>query len=125
MLREYDFDIVKRFKVNNFTIYSDHTPLSIALICGKQLPGQDAAETDYEYYQWNDQKKDLFRRGLITKLPDLNKLVFSDANLNSANICNTVNEFVQILDSATKPLFCKSRKPISENVDLCQMGGNI
>ena len=52
----------------------------------------------------------IFRRGLITKLPDLNKLILTYNNLSTQNICNTVNEFVKIINSVAKPLFCRNRK---------------
>ena len=110
LIRECDFDIVSNFKVSSFNIYSDHTPLNFGIVCGNILRRQNIPNTEYEQYRSNDQKRDMFRRGLISKLPDLNSLTLTNDNLSSENICSTVNSFVEILDSVAKPLFCKSGK---------------
>ena len=110
LIRECDFDIVSNFKVSSFNIYSDHTPLNFGIVCGNILRRQNIPNTEYEQYRWNEQKRDMFRLGLISKLPDLNTLTLTNDNLSSENICSTVKDFVEILDSVAKPLFCKSGK---------------
>ena len=96
--------------MSSFNIYSDHTPFNFGIACDNILRRQNIPDTEYEPYRWNDQKRDLFRRGLISKLPDLNNLTLTDDKLSSENICSTVNDFVEILDSVVKRLFCKSGK---------------
>ena len=59
---------------------------------------------EYEYYKWESDKKDIFRRELISKLPVLNDIIKPE-NLNEQNISVTVNKFVDVINTVAEPLF--------------------
>ncbi|MEW8546452.1 MAG: reverse transcriptase family protein, partial [Candidatus Thiodiazotropha sp.] len=106
LLRECDFEIVKNFKVNDFNIFSDHTPLSIEFCCSKGFVNVNE-DRDYEHYKWDCEKRDIFRRDLISQLPVLNNLTCSEENLNADNISSTIDSFVKVINNVAEPLFCK------------------
>ena len=106
LMKPESFCYINKFEVKSFNEFSDHAPLKFSLtVFGNekfQLHGQ--SEESFRF-QWNDNKRDAFRRGLIGKLPDMNNAIHAlDQNdKNSVNMA--VNNFLTILNDVATPLF--------------------
>ena len=83
-------------------MFSDHAPLYVEISCSTQDTRNDGNH-NYEYYKWDRDKKDTFRRELISQLPLLNDII-NPENLNERNISETVNKFVNVINTAAEPL---------------------
>ena len=103
LLKQNSFPVIKNFKVMEFNMFSDHAPLYIEISCCTH-DTRNRENHDYEFYKWDSDKKDTFRRGLISQLPLLNDIVKPE-NLNERNISETVNEFVNVINTVAEPLF--------------------
>ena len=84
-------------------MFSDHAPLYVEISCSTQDTRNDGNH-DYEYYKWDSDKKDTFRRELISQLPLLNDIIKLES-LNERNISETVYKFVNVINTAAEPLF--------------------
>ena len=103
LIRQCKFSVIRNFKVKDFNMFSDHAPLYIKILCSNHDSGHNE-NYEYEYYKWESDKKDIFRRELISKLPVLNDIIKPE-NLNEQNISVTVNKFVDVINTVTEPLF--------------------
>ena len=63
------------------------------------------------FYKWTCDKNDMFKRGLIEKLPTFNKIVNVNTYTNST-LNDMINQFSEILCSVANPLF--ERKVLSK-----------
>ena len=66
LIRQCEFSVIKSFKVKDFNMFSDHAPLYIEILCSNQDSGHNE-NYEYDYYKWESDKKDIFRRELISK----------------------------------------------------------
>ena len=57
------------------------------------------------FYKWTCDKKDMFRRGLIEKLPTFNKIVNDVNTYHNITLNDMINQFSEILCSVANPLF--------------------
>ena len=117
LIRQCRFSVIKNFKVKEFNMFSDHALLYIEIFCSNQNVGNNEYH-DYEFHKWDNSKKDIFRRELIVQLPLLNDFIKPE-NLNERHISDTVNKFVNVINTVAEPLFCvkgrNSRKRINCN----------
>ncbi|MEW8544999.1 MAG: hypothetical protein AB2693_15855, partial [Candidatus Thiodiazotropha sp.] len=88
LMKECDFLLLDDFSVNDFTMFSDHAPLTIKLNCSLNL-SQDRDKTEYTYCKWDSARKDEFRRQLISQLPFFNNSTQTADNLTAENIDHT------------------------------------
>ena len=112
LLREHDFPRVTSFQIGSFNMYSDHASLRFNLFGGKSLPNipiELNISDEYYTYSWDQDKRDVFRRRLIGKLPDFNKIL-NNVNLSDTHsIESMVSSFSSKICEVADPLFMKRK----------------
>jgi len=103
----YDFNCIDNFVINPFNEWSDHTPLSFSINCGRMRGSIDSRYTRTDI-KWNEALRDNFRSGLIARLTELNLLVNSLDIHERESIDDCVNKFSCILQEVANPLFSKT-----------------
>lgn len=104
LLKDCIFPSLLNFCIESFNEWSDHAPLSITLKCKcNPLPNEDTFT--YTRTRWKDDQRDDFRRKLIAQLPVLNALTLNTDMLNSSNVNQTLDKFIESFRCITDPLF--------------------
>lgn len=108
MCEQNNFRYIKSFDISDFNIYSDHAILSIKVLTNCDIPNK-YSNNSFQYTKWSPDKRDEFRRRLITRLPDLNHLLNeSEPMVSDRNgVYGIADRFVEILNDEAKPLFHK------------------
>jgi hypothetical protein len=97
--------------VFDFNEYSDHAPLHFS-ITGERSRDQTYIESDcITTVKWNDNKRDEFRRSLISKLPVLNEIIRNVDSSNCDSVNNCINNFVNTVNLVAVPIFRKKKCP--------------
>ena len=112
LLREQYFPRVTSFQIGSFNMYSDHASLRFNLFGGKSLPNISIElniSDEYYTYLWDQDKRDVFRRRLIGKLPYFNK-ISNNVNLSDTHsIDSMVSSFSSKISEVADPLFMKRK----------------
>ncbi|XP_053380327.1 uncharacterized protein LOC128548838 [Mercenaria mercenaria] len=117
LCEQCNFKYIQSFKISDFNIFSDHAILEFKVVINCKSTENDKGNS-FQYTKWFANKRDEFRRRLITRLPELNPLL-SDSEAVAADrntVDSTVNRFVGIINEEAKPLFYKEVK--SNNVKV-------
>ena len=116
LLREQDFPRVTSFQIGSFNMYSDHASLRFNFFGGKSLPNISIElniSDEYYTYSWDQDKRDVFRRRLIGKLPDFNKIL-NNVNLSDKHsIESMVSSFSSKICEVADPI-CMKRKSLNK-----------
>ena len=111
LLKQDNFGCICDFCVLEFNEFSDHAPLQFALNIGQEKDKENKhPSTAYsDKFTWVPEKN-IFRRKLIAKLPEING-VFGNIDRNSAECVNeTVLSFVNIINEVAEPCFKQKKK---------------
>ncbi len=76
LLNKQDFHMIDQFTVDSPNEYSDHCPLSFTLLCNHARDSSGEC-VEHRRVKWCDSGKHEFRRGIISKLTDMNSIVRS------------------------------------------------
>ncbi|XP_053380261.1 uncharacterized protein LOC128548803 [Mercenaria mercenaria] len=106
-----------QFNPYDFNIFSDHAILEFKVVINCKSTENDKGNS-FQYTKWFANKRDEFRRRLITRLPELNLLLSdSEAVATDRNtVDSTGNRSVGIINEEAKPLFYKEVR--SNNVKV-------
>lgn len=116
LLKELDFSLIHEFYIGSFNTFSDHAPLHFtirsAVYTSKDNGPCPRSSTSL---RWANEKREFFRRGLIGKLPELNRSL-NDVNVNDNNSLDAmIDKFTSIIREVTEPLFKYNMKYKSSN----------
>ena len=115
LLKFESFHIVGQFKVLAFNEFSDHAPLQFSLRAPPVNNDDDNfMHTSFKYI-WNNEQRDMFRRKLISKLPDFNRICENVNRRDRRSVNGAVCDFVNVINDAASPLFRKCAN-IQQNV---------
>ena len=112
--------MLNTFQVGKFDIFSDHAPLYFQLK-GKCMlyANNDRRPIDnVTIYRWNSTHKDVFRRKMIGKLPDLNRIVNTENISDNTSIDKMIERFSFHIQEIAAPLFERNsvgNKPQTRN----------
>ena len=82
-LKEFEFSLIRDYCIGDFNSHSDLAVLYFANFgCSVVNSNSSDDQSQNTFYKWNCDKKDMFRRGLIGKLPTFNTIV-NDVNTNT------------------------------------------
>ena len=114
LTREYNFSLIKRFTIESLNEWSDHCPLSFS-VCSKthSLSNDGNHET---IFKWSNEKRDIFRSQLISKLPDFNQIVKDVNTSDKKSINDTLNSFTRTLREIADPLFSQVKRPKKKHI---------
>ena len=105
LLSKDDFQLINEFSVGRFDMYIDHAPLLFSI----QFPFTPADKNKHNeksiYFKWTDEKRDLFRRNVISELSRLNDCLYNVEKGNRNNIEEMVSNFSNSISKAADPLF--------------------
>lgn len=124
LLKEPDFDTLSMFEICPFNIFSDHAALRLGMRAIKPLTEDIVNNNEsrvHTVYKWNTEHKEIFRRGLIAKLPDFNNLIVSADCSDLNRIDYTVDMFTNIISEVASPLFKREYKnnvPSQANLNI-------
>ena len=78
LLKYESFHLVGQFRVLAFNEFSDHAPLQFSLRANSinKDNGENVTNSSYKY-MWTSEQRDLFRRKLIFRLPDVNIILIT------------------------------------------------
>ncbi|XP_060585357.1 uncharacterized protein LOC132741248 [Ruditapes philippinarum] len=106
LCKEDSFDQISSFEIQEFNEFSDHAPLAFSINSGglkdhfdQQTHGEDTC------IRWDSDKRDAFRRSLISKLPDFNAILIGHDNCDKTSINKCVSDFVSLINNVASPLF--------------------
>lgn len=106
LLNHNDFDRITQFAIQSFTEFSDHAPLSFTIHARRQsVPGASNGNGEHFYYRWDDTCNAEFRRGLISKLPELNTVLTNVSMHERDSVSHAVSSFVHVIRDVADPLF--------------------
>lgn len=108
LLKYESFHLVGQFKVLAFNEFSDHAPLQFSLRASSlnKDNGENVTNSSYKY-MWNSEQRDLFRRKLISRLPDVNKIFDNINRRDRRSVTDAVCDFVNVINDVASPLFRK------------------
>ncbi|MES9885080.1 MAG: endonuclease/exonuclease/phosphatase family protein, partial [Sedimenticola sp.] len=114
LLNYNDFEYVQSFAIQNFTEFSDHAPLSFSLHTrGRRNMEGINGDTEQVYFRWDEKLLPDFRRGLISKLPDLNIILENANSYERESVSEAVSKFVHVIRDVADPLFEHKRNSTS------------
>ena len=105
LLQETDFHKVENFRVADFNEFSDHSPIAFSIKCSNVTKHNQHYE--FTRYKWNDEFRDIFRKRLIERLPDFNRVTLNVDTEDRESVNNSVNSFTDIIKEAADPLFSR------------------
>ena len=105
LLQETDFHKVENFRVADFNEFSDHSPITFSIKCSNVTKHNQHYE--FTRYKWNDEFRDIFRKRLIERLPDFNRVTLNVDTEDRDSVNNSVNSFTDIIKEAADPLFSR------------------
>ena len=109
--KECDFYMVNDFSIKEFNMYSDHAPLQFAIKCRSAVHDCANNRPKITVVKWNAEHRDLFRRGIIGKLPHLNEVI-GIGNCNNANSIDLmIQKFSDEINDVASPLFKRNINP--------------
>ena len=106
-MKQDNFRCIRDFSVLEFNEFSDQAPLQFAFNNGQEKDKENthSSTADSDRFTWVPEKKNIFRRKLIAKLPEINR-VFGNIDRNSTECVNeTVLSFVNIINEVAEPCF--------------------
>ena len=101
LLNEANFKRINDFTIHGFTIWSDNAPLSFSI--DYYAVANKSTETRFIYHKWNANYLGEFRKRMIIKLPDFNRLFIDNDNTFSNE---NVNEVDFVLFSVALRMIC-------------------
>ena len=106
LLRYESFSSVSNFQILDFNEFSDHAPLQFSLHAGfkTEVDGNISSNSSFKY-KWNDGQKNTFRRNLISRLPDINKIFDGINRRERKSVNDAVSDFVDVINEVASPLF--------------------
>ena len=110
VLKEKDFSLVKTFQIFPFSEYSDHAPLYFSLHINKACEpvnthnNFDCAHS-FTFYKWDEEKKNAFRRDIISKLPSFNTLLTETDCSIAESVESLVDNFSSLIERSAEPYF--------------------
>ena len=112
LLNEAGFKHINDFTIHSFTEWSDHAPLSFSIDC--YAVANKSTETRFIYHKWNGNCLGEFRKRMISKLPEFNRLfIDNDNTFSNENVNDVLSRFCTIFRSVTDEMF--SREIIQSN----------
>ena len=110
--KEGNFGCICDFTVLGFNEFSDHAPLKFSLnIRSNQDNEYNCSDNiDSDKFTWVPENKDIFRRKLIAKLSEFNRVLSNVERNNMENVSETVLSFVNIINEVAELLFERKRK---------------
>ena len=107
LMKPESFCYINKFEILPFNEFSDHTPLKLLLNVFESVNVQSNGINDTFRFQWNSNERDVFRRALISRLPDMNNVTHLLDRHDKNSVNRAVNDFVTILNDVATPLFKK------------------
>ncbi|XP_060579839.1 uncharacterized protein LOC132736666 [Ruditapes philippinarum] len=108
LLYNSDMYCVNDFTVHPFCEWSDHAKLSFNILCKTAIDVIDDVHIKRTHVKWNPDLTESFRRGIIGKLPDFNRVVNNIDNNNPSTIDASIVNFTSIMREIADPLFSKT-----------------
>ena len=103
---QYDWNRIKSMGTIRFNEFSDHAIVEFSIYTNTVLcENENVGRTSK--VKWNDEYTAEYRSNLITLLPRFNDLLQSNENMD---VNQTVNDFVSLMNEATRPLFVRESK---------------
>ena len=106
---ENNLNCICDFTIEKFNEWSDHAPVIFGIdICKRKQDVNEAQHQTYKLSKWNNENREKFRRAIIGKLPEFNKITEAIDVNDRSTIHYAVDNFSSLLVSAAEPFFTKS-----------------